>query len=127
MEVLIEVDVVAEMRIVLMPRLVAEDGPSAVLIPQEDARQSQRQLVCDIVDRRKVAGAGRTCDAKVIAVVVMKLLQRLDDEEIHGKPDGPAPVGVAAEESAVGLCRLIAHREIHAIVAIHVRLFLVYA
>ena len=43
------------------------------------------------------ARAGRTLDLKFIAVVVMKLLQRFDDQEIHREPDGAAPIGIAAE------------------------------
>src|ERR1700761_7314419 len=37
----------------------------------------------------------------------MKLLQRLNDEEVHGKPYGPAPVRVAAEQARARLGRFV--------------------
>jgi len=37
----------------------------------------------------------------------MKLLQRFNDQEVHRKPDRPAPVGVAAEKLGTGLRRLV--------------------
>ena len=124
-EVLVEMDVVAEVWVVLVARLVGEDWPSAVLVFKEYPRETRRELVRDIVDRSEVGRASRARDAKIVAVIVMKLLQRLDDEEVHREPDRPSPVGVSAEEAAVGLRRLIANREVHAIVAVDVGLFLV--
>src|SRR5688572_31262528 len=57
----------------------------------------------DLVDRAQPAGAGRALHAEVVAVVVMKLLQRLDDEVVHREPDRAAPVRVAAEQAGVRL------------------------
>mmetsp|Transcript_39497 Transcript_39497/g.113609 ORF Transcript_39497/g.113609 Transcript_39497/m.113609 type:complete len:249 (-) Transcript_39497:1890-2636(-) len=37
----------------------------------------------------------------------MELLQRLDDEVVHGEPNGATPVGVAAHDTHGGLGRLI--------------------
>ena len=47
--------------------------------------------------------------------VVMKLLQRFDQQVVDRKPHRPAPVGVAAEEPGIGLRRLVAHRQLRAI------------
>jgi hypothetical protein len=45
----------------------------------------------------------------------MELLQRLNQEEIHRKPDGAAPVGVATEDPGVRFRRLVVHRKIGAV------------
>src|SRR5258708_5098942 len=45
--------------------------------------------------------SGRAFHFEVLAIIVMELLQRLDDEEVQGEPDGPAPVGIAAELPAI--------------------------
>ena len=74
-------------------------------------RVSRRgQLVGDLLDRDEAARAGRALDLEVVAVVVMELLQRLDDQEVDREPDRPAPVRVAAEQPDVGLARLVVRR-----------------
>ena len=52
-------------------------------------------------------GTGRTLHLEIIAEIVMELLQRLDHQEIHRKPDRAAPVRVAAEQSGRRLGRLV--------------------
>src|SRR5690349_3167916 len=96
-EVFEEQQVVAEMRVVLQARILREHRAMPVLVLEEDARQPCAELFGHIVDRDEVARADRALDLEVIAVIVMELLQRLDDEEVDGKPDRPAPVRVAAE------------------------------
>ena len=68
-------------------------------------RQPLRELVGDLVDRVIAAGAGRALDLEVVAVVVVELLQRLDDQVVDRQPDRPAPVGVAAEQAATSIRR----------------------
>src|SRR5262245_16688378 len=97
-EVLVEKKVVAKMRVALEALVVTGDWAHAIRVAQKQPRQAAAQLVCYLVDGDVAARSGRTFDLKVVSVVVMKLLQGLDDEEIHGKPDGAAPVRVAAEE-----------------------------
>ena len=43
----------------------------------------------------------------------MEFLQGFDDEEVQGKPDGTAPVGVAAELPGFRFGWRVAHRLIH--------------
>src|SRR5689334_6141190 len=95
-EVLVEQHVIAKMRIPLHARVMIEYRPLALLVLQEDAREPRGELIRHLVDRHELARARRALDAKVIAVVVMKLLQRFDDEKVHREPDRPAPIGVAA-------------------------------
>ena len=51
--------------------------------------------------------AGRAFDLEVVAEVVMELLQRFDQQEVHREPDRPAPVGIAAEQSGARIRRLV--------------------
>ncbi len=64
-------------------------------------------------DRAVAAGSGRAFHLEVVAVVVMELLQRLDDEIVDRKPDRPAPVGIATEHSGVRFGRQILHAVLH--------------
>jgi hypothetical protein len=126
-EVLVEQQVVAEVGIPLHARVMPVDCSQPVLIPGEDPGEPPGKLVGDIVDRHQLPGTRRALDLEIVAIVVMKLLQGLDDEIIDGEPDGPAPVGVASEEAAVGLGRLIAHAEIHPVDAEHIGVLGVHA
>ena len=96
-EILVEQQVIAEIWIPLHARVMAEYRPLALLVLQKDPREPHGELVGHVVDRDERARSRRAFDAKVVTVVVMKLLQRFDDEKIHGHPDRTAPVGVAAE------------------------------
>ena len=39
----------------------------------------------------------------------MELLERFDEEEVDGKPNRAAPVGIPAEQACLSLARLIIH------------------
>src|SRR5262245_53226940 len=54
--------------------------------------------------------AGRALDGEVVTVVVMKLLQRLDDQVIDREPDRSAPVRIAAEEARPRFGRFVVDR-----------------
>jgi hypothetical protein len=49
----------------------------------------------------------RTLHLEVLAVVVVKFLQRFDEQIVYGKPDGPAPIRVAAKEARGRFRRLV--------------------
>src|SRR5947209_8140544 len=125
MEVFVEQQVVAEVRIALQLRVVAEDCPPTLLVAQEQPTQSTRQLLRHLFNGDEVAGTARAFDLEVVAVVVMELLQRFDQEIIDREPDRTAPVGVAAEQATIGLGWLIAHGELVAIAREDVRVILV--
>src|SRR6266516_5184965 len=78
-----------------------EHGALAVFALQEQLRQSARELVGHFVDGFELAGAGRALDFEIVAVVVVKFLQRLDKQIIQRHPDRPAPVRVAAKQTRV--------------------------
>src|ERR1700730_1155718 len=111
-EELIERDAVSIVRIRLKLWILAQDGTVARPILQKQPRQPARQLGGHLLEAHQIAGAGGAFDLEVIAVVVMEFLQRFDEEEVHRKPDGAAPIRVAAEYPAVRLGGNVANREI---------------
>ena len=115
------------MRIGLQLWFMAEHGAVAVGVLQENARQAARQLGRDLLDGEVLARSGRAFHLEIVAVVMVELLQGFDDEEIDGEPDGPAPVGIAAELAAVGFRRLVAHGQIGAVDAQYIGTFEVCA
>src|SRR5688572_21619641 len=86
-EVLVERHQVAPVRIPLEQLDLAEHGAAAVVVAQEYALQAPRDVGRDLPQRRLLAGARRCLDQKVVAVVVVKLLNCLDEQEIDRKPD----------------------------------------
>src|SRR5678815_54646 len=125
-EILEEQQVVAEMRVVLQSRILREHRAAAVFVLEKDSRQARAELLGHVVDRDEPARADRALDLEVIAVVVMELLQRFDDEEVDREPDRTAPVRVAAEQSRVGLGGQIANTQIHSVDAEEIWLPLVH-
>src|SRR5438067_301037 len=94
-EVLVKQDVIAEVRIALQERIAPEHRTASTPIAYEDARQSASQLRRHLVDRQVATRAGGALDSEVVAVVVVELLERLDDQIVHRHPDRTAPVRVA--------------------------------
>src|SRR5262249_28348285 len=113
-------------RVLLQSRVMREYGAIALLVREKDARESRSELIRHLIDRHEIAGTSRALDAEVLTEIVMELLQRFDDEEVDGEPDRSAPVRVATEEATVGLRGLVAHREIHVVVPIDVRVLFVH-
>src|SRR6266851_7266768 len=103
MEVLVEKDQIAPVRVALKNLAVARDGPTAVRIAQENVGQTPRNLrsyLPQIGLRGRVRGA---FDFEILAVIVVKFLEGFDEEIIHRKPDWSAPVRIAAKQSSRGL------------------------
>src|ERR1700722_4455164 len=90
MKVLVERDAVLVVRIRLQLRLLTQHRPLAARVLQEDPRQAVRQFRGDLLNGEIVPRSGRTFHSEIVAVVMMKLLQRLDDEKIERKQDGSA-------------------------------------
>src|SRR5581483_2834974 len=86
-EILVEGDAVAPVRVTLHVLVGAEHRPAAVRVAQEDARQAPRVLGWDLPEGQALARAGGTLDQEVVAVVVVELLQRLDQQVVDWEPD----------------------------------------
>src|SRR5207249_9209046 len=79
-EVLVEQNDVAPVRVALELLRGAEDRPAAVFAAQEDPREAPRDLGCHLPEGQPRAGAGRALDLQAVAVEVMELLEGLDQE-----------------------------------------------
>src|SRR3954465_10329763 len=119
-KVFIEEQVIPEMRVGLHTRVVTESRSAAIAICEEYLRQACRDFVRRVVQRDKLPGTGRTLDLELIAIIMMELLQGLDDQEVHGKPDRAPPVRVAAKQPTIRFRRLVCDRQIHAVMVINV-------
>src|SRR5215831_3217592 len=114
-EVLVEVDVVAELAVVLHLGIQRVDLAYAGRVLQKDSRETIRQLLRDLIERDTTSRAGRTLDEETVPVIVVELLKRLDEQKVDGKPHRAAPVRVASEESRSRLARLVVDAKIAAI------------
>src|ERR1700683_1093621 len=97
MKVLVEQNQISPVRIVLEYFGSTVDGPAAVVATQERTDHTARKFGGPLPQIAVFPGASRAFNLEILAIVMMKLLQRLDQEIVHGKPDGPAPVRISAE------------------------------
>src|SRR3974390_3243925 len=118
MEVLVKQHEVAPVRIGLKLLQISEDGSSSTLVLQEYARHAARQFAGNIPQRKHPARSSWEFDLEVVTKVVMELLKRLDQKEIEGKPDWPAPVGIPTEQPRRRFAWIVVH-PVH--VPIHVQ------
>jgi len=91
-KVLVKKKQIAPMRIRLKPFQVAEYRSVALFVTKKDVCHPARQLTCHVPQRLHVSRSGRELDSEIIPKIVVELLQGLDQEKIHGKPDGATPV-----------------------------------
>ena len=99
-EELVETDLVAEHGIVLEHLVVAVIRPDSIVAWCEQSEQSSSKLIRHGPEGHHVTRAGRAFHLEVVAVEMLKELEGLDDQEVHGKPDRTTPVGVATEQLA---------------------------
>src|SRR4029077_1219969 len=92
---------------------------------EENPRHASRQLGSHFPQRHHLPRTSRAFDLKGIAQVMMELLKRFDEQKVHGEPDRPSPIGIAAEESGRGFARLVVHSILHAVGAENIWLLMV--
>src|SRR5437773_2032677 len=86
-EVFVEEDVVAKVRVGLELLGSAEDGSPAVFVQEEGPDHPARQLDRGVAEAHLLARAGGKLHPELLAVEVVELLERLDDEVVDGEPD----------------------------------------
>src|SRR5712691_3387462 len=108
-KVLVKQEHIAPMRVLLKFLHATVDGTPALGIAQENARQPTREFRGHLPEGYLALGAGWKGYGQAIAVKVVQLLQRLDQQVVDRKPDGAAPVRVTPEQPGAGLRRLVIH------------------
>src|SRR5256714_15027728 len=111
-EVLVEWNVIAPVRIVLKGRTGAKDRPAALLVTQKDVCEPPREFLRHLPERQFRAGASRVFYREIFAIELIVFLERFDQQEIDGEPDRPAPVGIPPEGSGGRFARLVMHRKV---------------
>src|SRR4051812_24091997 len=111
-EVLVEQQQFAPVRVGGKARVRAVAGAAAVRAGQEQARQPRRQVVRDRAQIHPPPRPRRILDAQLVAVEVVVALERLDDEVVDGQPHRAAPVRVAAEQRRARLAGGVVHAQL---------------
>lgn len=91
-EVLVEEDVIAPVRVLLELRYGSKGRAPAVLITEEDAFEPVLDLLAYLVEVHPLARAGGALDSKAVSVERIEIEQAPDDQEVHREPDGSTPV-----------------------------------
>ena len=61
----------------------------------------------NLLEREMLTRSGRALDGERVAMEVVIPLERLDEQEVEGQPDRPAPVRVPAKQARVRFARRV--------------------
>src|SRR5579862_2959776 len=92
MEVLVKQNQVAPMGVGLKLLQVAEYRSVAIFVTKKDVCHPARQFPRHVPQRLHVSRSSRELDFEIVTQIVVELLQGLDQEKIHRKPNRAAPV-----------------------------------
>src|SRR5258705_9490572 len=87
MEVFIEVDVVAPVRIRLELFRSAVDWSLAMRVAQENPGEPVRDFLADLEEGHEFPGSRGSFDFEVVAVIQVEAQQRTDNASVHRHPD----------------------------------------
>src|SRR5436190_8993455 len=93
-EVLVEQQMVAPVRIGLKRLRAAEHRPPSILVANEDVGNAPGNVFGDVEQVHPAAGTGRALDGERVAVEQVELHQGADQQHVHRHPDRAAPVRV---------------------------------
>src|ERR1043166_174704 len=125
MKILMEENVVAEVRIGRELRMILHHRSRARFILQEQTRKPPRNFLGRIIDSDELLRAGGAFDFEIITVVMMEALKRFDEQVIDRHPDWSAPIRVAAEKSAQRFAGPVANFQLTALTYEAIRIVLV--
>src|ERR1700746_3659520 len=106
-EIFVKQDKVAPVWVGLELFEISKHWSAASFISEKYVRYATRQLARYFPEGHHLSRSGWELNLEVIAEIVMELLQRLDQQVVHGEPNGAAPIGVAAEQPCGRFARLI--------------------
>src|SRR5271169_4441015 len=91
-EVLMKQNQVAPVRIGLELFEITEHRPAAIFIAKKNVRHPARKFSRYLPQGHHLSRSGGELNLKVVAKVVMKLLERLDQQVVQRKPNRATPV-----------------------------------
>src|SRR5262245_50492090 len=91
-EVFVEQDQIAPVRVRLELLRTAVHRPPALFVLEEDIAAPARDLLSYFVEVHLPPRTGGTLDGEVVAVIGVVLQERANDQAVDGHPDRPAPV-----------------------------------
>src|SRR5260370_22974552 len=96
-EVFVKEKQVTPMRVRLKLFQVAEYRPAALFVAKKNVCHPSRQLTRHVPQRLHIPRSSRELDFEIVTQIVVKLLQGLDQEKVHRKPDWATPIRIAPE------------------------------
>lgn len=106
-KVLVKEEQVPPVRISLEGAIYLESRAKSLAIPAKDIDKPFRDFIRRLPQSHPLASQGRGRNGEAVREVSMDLLQSPYQKIVQGKPDGSAPVGIAAEEPRLGFPRFI--------------------
>src|SRR2546422_11539568 len=88
---------------------ISEHRPATSLILKKYACHPARQFARYIPQVHHLSRSSRELDFEVVAVVVVKFLQRLDERVVRREPDRSEPIEIAAKQPGRRYAGLIVH------------------
>src|SRR5215470_4039122 len=88
---------IAPIRIFLKLFDASEDRSPSLIVAQEDARKTKADLLAHFKEVHHLARSRRTFDEEIVSVIGIELKKRANDQHIHRKPYGAAPVRISSE------------------------------
>src|SRR6185295_11029640 len=107
MKVLVEENQILPVRIMLELVRGSMNRPQSVTVAQKRSSKPPRDLLRNLPQCKEGSRACRTFDFVIFTEIVVELLKRFDDQEVHWKPDGTSPVGIPAKQAGARFSRLV--------------------
>src|SRR6187399_1537425 len=110
------------MRIVGVERRLPMYRAISAAVAQEQALKSPFDFQRNFPQGHIYAGTGGILHSERIAEIMIELLQRFDQQKINRKPDGPAPIRVAAKKARCRFGGFITHAVLASVDGQYVRM-----
>src|SRR5262249_30253044 len=121
MKVFVERNEVAPMGVGLELLGSSIDRTASVRVAQKNPLHAIHDLLAHLKQVHLLSRARRTLHLEAVAVIEVKLLQRVDHQHLHRHPDWSSPIGIAPVHGVVRLRGEIIHAELLAMHIQHVR------
>src|SRR4051794_20395241 len=80
---------------------------TTVSLSKESSREAARDFGGNLPEDYVVAGPRRALGFEIVTEVVIKLLERFNQQKIDGQPNRTTPVRISAEKTIGRLCRFV--------------------